>query len=192
MYIGNKLEQYPIFNLYKKYIIIPLLYITPLLLVIIFFSGFVPLKKIQSRYMIGIYKRSSISIIHQWISQNTPKDALFISFPSDFSFQAEAKRPLIIGYKSFIIYNSEFTINWYNNFCKTYNIDTSYFKYNNNLLSISEKKYNLYPPLIPKKTNPKNIYIIVDTTKSKYYKYIGEPVYEVDNYKLILYKSSLL
>lgn len=64
------------------------------------------------KYKIGYYKKSDLTLVHEWIKVNTPKDALFVVPPDDNSFSCEAQRSQVIGYKA-IVHSPEFMKEWY-------------------------------------------------------------------------------
>src|ERR1017187_41173 len=58
----------------------------PVLLFIILNSAMIPINKLQGRYMVGNYKKSDLTLMHEWIATNTDKDAVILTAPTDFSF----------------------------------------------------------------------------------------------------------
>lgn len=73
------------------------------------------------RIMVGEYQLTDQEKMHQWIAENTDKDAVFLVAPNNYSFQCEAKRSIPIGFKA-IIHEPEFMISWYQEFQRIYGI----------------------------------------------------------------------
>src|ERR1035437_2386488 len=91
----------------------------PVLLFIILNSAMIPINKLQGRYMVGNYKKSDLTLMHEWIAANTEKDAVILTAPTDFYFACEAKRSMPIGWKA-IIHEPFFMIPWYKKFTDVY------------------------------------------------------------------------
>ena len=98
-----------------------LLVASMLILSIIFFSSTIGIEKWSGRYKTGLHQPADLEKIHLWIASNTPKNALFVTFPADDSFLCESKRSLLTGYKA-IIHRQDFMLSWYEKIKGVYGI----------------------------------------------------------------------
>jgi len=89
---------------------------------LIFFSKYIPIARINQNMQVGMYQKSDLTLMHEWIESNTPVDAVFMTSPTDNSFLCEAKRSLLIGYKS-VIHEPFFMIPWAENFQRINHFD---------------------------------------------------------------------
>lgn len=58
---------------------------------------------------------------HQFISENTPSEALFVTDPRNDRFAVEAQRPLLTGYRA-VWPEPEWACNWFRGFCRVYKV----------------------------------------------------------------------
>lgn len=79
----------------------------------------IPISKLQGRYQIGQFKKTDLTIMHEWIRENTDEQLKIISFPEDDSFLCEAQRPAPVAWKA-IIHEPGFLNQWYLNFTELY------------------------------------------------------------------------
>lgn len=93
-----------------------------LILGTLLFSGKSSLEKWSVRYKTGLHQPAELEKMHLWIASNTPKNALFVTFPSDESFLCESKRSLLTGYKA-IIHSQDFMLSWYEKIKDVYGVD---------------------------------------------------------------------
>lgn len=108
-------------GLIKKYLTTACIVIIIILPVLIFNSGYIPIKRFQN-ISLGNYIKSDQTLMHEWIRANTPVDAVFLISPDNFSFLCEAQRSLLIGYKA-VIHEPYFMIPWAENFQRIYHFD---------------------------------------------------------------------
>src|ERR1035437_859157 len=153
----------------------------PVLLFIILNSSMIPIAKLQGRYMIGNYKKSDLTLMHEWIATNIDKDKTILTYPSDFSFACEAKRSMPIGYKA-IIHEPYFMIPWYERYKDIYGTSLENLG-NKDALTVSDSLYTtvLYSPIHP----PCKIdYRLDDISKCKYVDALGKTIHKEGNYLL--------
>ncbi|MEI6817737.1 MAG: DUF6798 domain-containing protein [Bacteroidota bacterium] len=150
-------------------------------LVLILNSSMIPIKKFQSRYMVGNYKKTDLTLMHEWIAANTDKDKIFLTSPSDFSFSCEAKRSLFIGYKA-IIHEQFFMVPWYIKFRDVYAISLDRLD-GKNALDAAEESYNttLYDP---ERSRVNIDYRLIDASKCKYVDAFKKTIHQEGNYIL--------
>lgn len=67
-------------------------------------------------------KPNSLQYTHNWIKENTPQTALFLTPPNDYSFNCEAQRSTAINYKA-IVHETNYLIAWKNAMEKYYEMD---------------------------------------------------------------------
>lgn len=81
-----------------------------------------PIERLKSRYAIGQFKKTDLTLMHEWIRENTPVTTKILSFPDDDSFLCEAQRPTPVAWKA-IIHEPWFLKQWYYNFTTDYNLE---------------------------------------------------------------------
>jgi hypothetical protein len=59
---------------------------------------------------------------HEWIKNNTPINALFLTPPNDYSFNCEAQRGTPVNYKA-IVHETNYLMSWKQAMEKYYNMD---------------------------------------------------------------------
>lgn len=138
-YLGQATDSLVKSNLYAKFPTWSILSACILFLLVIFNSEYLP-GKLKSNCQIGNYHKSNLTLMHEWIKDNTPQDALFLSFPSDESFLCQAQRPLAIAFKA-IIHEPWFMNKWYADFTKFYSVSDSIIYIPKNAISIAEKSF---------------------------------------------------
>lgn len=100
----------------------PTLLIISLVLFITILNGkYLPFEKLQSRYHIGNYQKTDLTLMHEWIEHNLPIDAVVLCSPQNTSFACEAKRNQTIQYQA-IIHEPFFMIPWYERFKEIYGV----------------------------------------------------------------------
>jgi hypothetical protein len=80
-----------------------------------------PLRSIQGKYAVGLYRKSDLTRMHEWIAAHTPRDAVFIVPPDDHAFLCEAKRAVAVAYKP-VIHEPFFLLPWYRRFGEVYGV----------------------------------------------------------------------
>ncbi len=158
----------------------------PVLLFVILNSAMIPVPKLQGRYMVGNYKKSDLTLMHEWIASNTDKDATILTAPSDFSFACEAKRSMPIGWKA-IIHEPFFMFPWYKKFGDIYSTRLINVK-DGNALSVANSSYNtvLY---MPENTPVKIDYRLDDISKCHFAEALGKEIHRQGNYVLTEFKT---
>ncbi len=158
----------------------------PILLFILLNSAMLPIPKLQGRYMIGNYKKTDLTLMHEWIAGHTDKDKTILTFPSDFSFACEAKRSMPIGWKA-IIHEPFFMMPWYKKFRDVYSTALVSL-HGNDALTVADSCYQkiLYAPEHP----PVKIdYRMDDITKCTFVDALGKEIHRQGNYILTEFKS---
>lgn len=67
-------------------------------------------------------KLNSLQHTHNWVKENTPQNALFLTPPNDYSFNCEAQRSTVVNYKA-IVHETNYLIAWKNAMEKYYELD---------------------------------------------------------------------
>jgi hypothetical protein len=73
-----------------------------LLLFVINNAAWLPLERLKHRYKTGNYAPTDLELTHEWIRNNTPKDAMFLCAPGNDAFNCEAQRPTPVNYKALV------------------------------------------------------------------------------------------
>lgn len=115
-----------------------------ILLLCITNSYYLPEGRWQNRYKVGNYSPGNLERMHLWIRENTPKEAVFISFASDASFLCEARRSLVVAYKG-IIHTPEFMLPWYQKMLAVYRAPVVENVCQQNVMSRADSAYALLP-----------------------------------------------
>lgn len=92
------------------------------LLLLLMNTKYIPIEKVQTRYQIGNYQKSDLTILHEWIAKNLPKDAVVLCSPQNTSFSCEAKRNQVIQYQA-VIHEPFYMLPWYQRFKEVYGVD---------------------------------------------------------------------
>jgi hypothetical protein len=92
-----------------------------LLLIVLLNSALLPVAKLQSRYQTGNYKKTDLTLLHEWIERNTAKDAVILCSPENTSFSCEAKRSQAVQYQA-IIHEPFYLLPWYERFGNVYGV----------------------------------------------------------------------
>jgi hypothetical protein len=180
--ISIKIAEYlnfRIINFFIKHISLFSIILIAIISFLIMNSALIPIKKMQTRYMIANYRKTDLTLMHEWIASNTDKNAVFLTFPDDYNFLSEAKRSLIIGYKAMLIHNPKFMINWYNVYKDIYGLDINNVKQINFYL-FQTNEYEIKAKELYQKRNVKKIFF------DKY-----KIDYRIDNINLCQYKKQL-
>ena len=109
----------------------------------------IPINKLQSRYHIGQFKKNDLTLMHEWIRENTDEQSKIISFPEDDSFLCEAQRPTPVAWKA-IIHEPGFLNQWYYNFTELYAMPR-------NIAWCNNKQLNVAAASFAQKTNEKKL-----------------------------------
>lgn len=76
---------------------------------------------ISHRYMVGNRPISDLEEMHNWIAENTPKDAMILVSPENTSFSCQAKRPMPVHFQA-IIHTPQFMLPWYEDIQEVYGV----------------------------------------------------------------------
>ncbi len=120
VFIGNLLANVIKFNIQKLVFTFSVL-ASAALLFFLLNAKMIPLEKLQSRYQIGNYKKTDLTLLHEWIEQNTDKDAVILCSPENTSMICEAKRSQVVIYQS-IIHEPFYMLPWYERFKDIYGV----------------------------------------------------------------------
>jgi hypothetical protein len=145
-------------------------------------SKIIPFEKLGDKYKVANYSKSDLTLMHEWISQNTDIESLIISFPRDETFLCEAKRPTPVAWKA-IIHEPWFMIEWYKNFINYYHLKDEIKWEKKDFKSLAEKNYNEFNNNIFLKS--KNIVYRLDNFKnSKIQNTLGTIIHKQGTYVL--------
>lgn len=108
-----------------RLIYLPLIITFSVLLAVILSQIFIQLpQRFSDRYQFGFEVKTDVQRMHEYIRNNTPVDAVFITYPRDDSFLCEAQRSLVTGYKG-IIHEQQWILNWYKTYSGIYHLTDS-------------------------------------------------------------------
>lgn len=103
----------------------------------------IPVVALQNKYQVGNYKKTDLTLMHEWINKNTPPDARMISFVLDESFLCEAQRPMPVAWKA-IIHEPWFMTRWYSDFTGCYHLTDTIKWERRDMKAIAEESYNTF------------------------------------------------
>lgn len=112
-----------------------------ILLIIILNSAMIPFTSFKSRYQVGNYIKSDLTLMHEWIEKNTAKEDVILTSPDDNSFLCESKRSLSIGFKA-VIHEPGFMVPWYRNYTTVYQLTEKKYSSTNEVISIAKEHFN--------------------------------------------------
>lgn len=92
-----------------------------ILLAILLNSKLLPHEKLQNRYLIGNYKKTDLTLLHEWMEKNLPKNAIVLCSPENTTMICEAKRSQAVIYQS-IIHEPFYMLPWYQRFMEIYGV----------------------------------------------------------------------
>ncbi len=133
-----------------------------LLFAVIMNGKYLPIAKFKSRYQIGNYQQTDLQIVHQWVKNNTPNDAIFLLSPLDDAFACEAQRSQPVNFKA-VVHEPFYFTKWYKAMQDYYNVD---FEKVGNHMAITQAAYN-YEHLIKYPVNNLAQYRIDNVIESK-------------------------
>ncbi|MCB0395463.1 MAG: hypothetical protein KDD36_02340 [Flavobacteriales bacterium] len=93
-----------------------------LMILVLLNSEDIPVAGMKERYQVGRYPLGDLTKMHEWIRDNTPRDAVFLYSPDNSSFACQTQRSSLIGYKA-IIHEPFFLLPWYEKFSLIYQVD---------------------------------------------------------------------
>jgi len=152
------------------------------LLFVLLNSKMLPLEKLQSRYQIGNYKKSDLTLLHEWMEQNLPKDAVILCSTENTSLICEAKRSQVVQYQA-IIHEPFYMLRWYERFKDIYGVSIE----NADRKDIRKQAAELYLLRNYKNAKYPIDYRIDDTATCKYVSELGRVVHQSGNYILTEY-----
>lgn len=124
-----------------KFIHVTVFIITLFLFAAITHSARIPVTKFQSRYQIGVYHKSDLTLMHEWIKDSIPSDKIILSFPEDDSFLCEAQHPTPVAWKA-IIHEPWFLKKWHHDFISLYHIEEPIRWEKTDFKTMAETGYN--------------------------------------------------
>ncbi len=143
------------------------------LLFVLLNSKMLPLEKLQSRYQIGNYKKTDLTLLHEWIEKNLPKDAVLLCSTENTSLICEAKRSQAVQYQS-IIHEPFYMLPWYEKFKTVYGVSLE----NAEQKDIRKQAAELYLTRNYKSSSYKIDYRIDNITTCKYAAELGKVVHQ--------------
>lgn len=150
-----------------------------LLLFVITNSNLLPLEKLQGKYYIGNYRKSDLTQLHEWISQNLPENTVVLCSPENTSFSCEAKRNQVIQYQA-IIHEPFYMLPWYERFIEVYGVDLR----NADRLDMRKQAAELYT-IRNYKSDKYHIDYRIDNTKNcNFVNELASPVHQNGDYIL--------
>lgn len=183
VFIGNVIESY--FKADWKKLLFPASVVGSLLLLVVLLnSSMLPIKKLQIRYQVGNYIKSDLTLLHEWMEQHLPKDAVILCSPENTSIICEAKRSQVVQYQA-IIHEPFYMLPWYEKFKEIYgvSIETATIK------DIRKQAAELYCTR-NYKSNKYHIDYRIDNLKTcAYISELGETIYQSGDYVLTQYQS---
>lgn len=112
-FLFSFLENTRLLHFYRKYSLSLSLIAIVISCFIIFNSAAIPVKRFQNFYHLGNFRKSDLTLMHEWIKKNTDVDAIFIIPPNDESFLCEAQRSTMVSYKP-MIHQEKYQVDWLN------------------------------------------------------------------------------
>jgi hypothetical protein len=181
VFLGNLIEPYIKMDWNK--ILFPASVVgSVLLLVVLLNSKLLPVEKLQSRYQIGNYKKSDLTILHEWIAQNLPKDAVILCSPENTSLICEARRSQVVQYQA-IIHEPLYMLPWYVRFKDVYGVSLE----NADRNDIRKQAAELYLVRNFRGVAYKIDYRIDDVSACKFVAELGPVAHQSGNYILTEY-----
>ncbi len=145
-------------------------------------SNMLPLAKLQTRYQVGNYKKSDLTLLHQWMEQNLPKDAVVLCSTENTSLICEAKRSQVVEYQA-IIHEPFYMLPWYERFKEVYGVSIE----NADRNDIRKQAAELYLTRNYKSNKYSIDYRIDDVSTCKYASELGKVVHQSGDYVLTEY-----
>lgn len=91
-------------------------------LLFIFASGYLPSARLNNRYQLWANPATDLQLMHSWIAQHLPKDALVLVPPDDDAFACEAKRPTPVNFKA-VVHEPFYFMAWKKSMEDYYQVD---------------------------------------------------------------------
>ena len=110
-----------------------------LILMVVTGGKYLPSEKFKTRYQVGNYKQTDLQIVHDWVKENTPVDAVFLVSPLDDAFACEAQRSQPVNYKA-VVHEPYYFKEWYRTMQEYYHVDFEKLG-NNTALAQAENHY---------------------------------------------------
>lgn len=137
------------------------------------------------RYKAGNYPKDDLYMMHHWIEQNTPKDAVFLLPATNDRFGCESKRSAISGYRA-IVHEPFFMMPWFDTFCLVYHV-TLDDGLKHNVYDIVDERYHTYNVKMFSERNLDIDYRLVDMSACQYLEALGAPLHIEGNWGLYKY-----
>ncbi|MCG3167312.1 MAG: hypothetical protein POELPBGB_03101 [Bacteroidia bacterium] len=182
VFIGNLLEPY--LKIAWKKILFPVSAVGSLALFIVLYnSKYIPVEKLQTRYQIGNYKKSDLTLLHEWMEHNLPKDAVILCSPENTSLSCEAKRSQAVQYQA-IIHEPFYMLPWYKRFEEIYGVNIEAMNTTQDMRKLAD---GLYQTLNFKGNTYKIDYRIDNKTTCTYVSELGKTFYQSGDWVLTEY-----
>lgn len=178
VFIGNLMEPY-LKTDWKKLVFSASIGGSVLLLVVLLNSQLLPLEKLQTRYAIGNYKKTDLTLLHEWMEQYLPKDAVILCSPENTSLICEAKRSQVVQYQA-IIHEPFYMLPWYTKFNDVYGVSIETADRND----IRKQATELYFTRNYKSNKYRIEYRIDDVTTCTYTSELGKVIYQSGDFVL--------
>lgn len=140
---------------------------------------------LPKRLMVGNYVKTDQEKMHEWIEKNTPKDAVFLTPPTDYGFQCQAKRSIPIGFKA-IIHEPDFMLRWYRYFERIYGVGLMDVEGRPTEL-VAEERYYQRPY---NDVDPHIDYRLDDRSKNRFVDLLGPMVHQQGDWILTEFEGS--
>ncbi len=108
-------------------------------------SGYFPSDKLNKRYAVWNNPSTDLQLMHAWINNQLPKEALVLVPPDDDAFACEAKRPTPANFKA-VVHEPFYFMAWKKSMETYYNINFSTMPYQS-VLPAAKENYGKIMPL---------------------------------------------
>jgi len=181
VFIGNLAESNLKFN-FLKWLTPVSIAASVVLLLVLLNSAMLPVEKFKGRYEFLNYKKSDLTLLHEWMEQHLPEDAVILCSPENTSLICEARRSQVVQYQA-IIHEPFYMLPWYERFKDIYGVsmETADRK------DVRKQAAEMYLTRNYKSNNYHIDYRIDDITTCKYVPQLGKVVHQSGNYILTEY-----
>ena len=129
--------------------------------------------------------KTNLKQAHEWINENTPQNALFLTAPNNYSFNCEAQRSTVVNYKA-IVHETQFLLNWKQAMEKYYAVN---FKTLQKLTCLPTAVKGFYSFNFANYPFKEVEYVLLEKQKNKVLKYtINQVLYENAEYLVLKMK----
>jgi hypothetical protein len=142
-------------------------------LLFILTSGYFPSEKLNKRYAVWNNPPTDLQLMHTWINNYLPKDALVLVPPDDDAFACEAKRSTPVNFKA-VVHEPFYFMAWKKSMETYYNINFSAMPYQSVLPAAKEN----YSKLMPLPEANKARYRLDDTGNCDFILQLGPRIHQ--------------